>query len=100
MMLEEYKTLPFDQLRTLHREIGALIAERRHQELEQLRERVALLGFSADDLVPKKNAKGNGRRKYQDPNNPDHTYAGKGPKPAWLKEALDEGRQLDEFLVH
>jgi hypothetical protein len=35
--MQDYKALPFDDLRTLHREIGALIAQRRHETLEQLK---------------------------------------------------------------
>ena len=96
----EYQTLPFDQLRTLHRDIGALIAKRRQEELEQLRERAALLGFTADDLVVKKSTrKQNGARKYQDPENPENTWGGKGPKPAWLTDALENGAALEEFAV-
>jgi hypothetical protein len=34
-MTPEIEALSFDELRTLHREIGALIAQRRHEALEQ-----------------------------------------------------------------
>ena len=98
-MDDNIRQLPFDQLRTLHREIGALIAERRTKELDDLRERAAILGFTADDLLPKKNGRSAGSVKYRDPDNPQNTYAGKGPKPQWLRDALEAGRQLDEFLV-
>jgi hypothetical protein len=32
--MQDYNALPLDQLRTLHREVGALIAQRRHEALE------------------------------------------------------------------
>ena len=44
--MDDYAALPFDQLRTLHREIGALIAKRRHEALEELKQQVAVLGFT------------------------------------------------------
>lgn len=97
-MLDTYKDLPFDQLRTLHREIGALIAQRRHEALEQLRQQASILGFSADDLAPKKQRR-NAVKRYRDPANPDNTWTGKGKKPNWLTDALDAGRNLDEFEV-
>ena len=97
--MDDYRELPFDQLRTLHRDVGALLAQKRHEALEQLREQAQLLGFSADELVPKRNKKQNGVRKYRDPNNSENTWGGKGPKPEWLTEAIDAGAQLEEFLV-
>ena len=97
-MTEDIKNMPFDELRTLHREIGALIASKRTEALEELRARASILGFTADDLAPKKTRK-NGAKRYQDPDNPGNTYGGKGKKPQWLVEALESGRQLEEFAV-
>src|SRR2546423_12153967 len=97
-MTEDIKNLSFDELRTLHREIGALIASKRTEALEELRAKASVLGFTADDFAPKKIRK-NGARKYQDPDNPGNTYGGKGKKPQWLIEALESGRQLEEFAV-
>ena len=97
--MTDYKDLPYDQLKTLHREIGGLIANKRQETLDQLRIQISELGFTAEDLVPKKAGRKNGVKKYQDPDNLDNVYGGKGPKPPWLQEALDGGRQLDEFLI-
>jgi DNA-binding protein H-NS len=66
--------------------------------LEQLKSQIANLGFTAEDLAPKKTRK-NGAKKYQDPDNPGNTYGGKGKKPQWLTDALENGRQLEEFAV-
>jgi DNA-binding protein H-NS len=97
-MQDAYKQLPFDELRTLHREIGALIATKRTEALEELRAKASILGFTAEDLAPKKRKSGT-QRHYQDPDNPANTYGGKGKKPQWLVEALANGRQLEEFAV-
>ena len=98
--MEDYKSLPFDELRTLHRAIGALIAQRRHEALEQLKEQIAVLGFSVDDLAPKKrkiNAAATVR--YRDPEMPEHVWSGRGKHPAWLRVKLDQGHALDEFVI-
>lgn len=56
-MTPEIRDLPFDELRTLHREIGALIAEKRGEALEQLKAQMQALGFCADDLVGRKQSR-------------------------------------------
>ena len=99
--MEDYKALPFDQLRTLHREIGALIAERRHETLEQLKEQIAVLGFSVDDLAPrKKKTSASTVAKYRDPDMSENVWSGRGKHPAWLRDKLENGHTLDEFLIH
>lgn len=38
-------------------------------------------------------------KQYIDPNNPENSWAGRGRKPVWLMEYLNEGRSLEEFKV-
>lgn len=64
-MTPEIESLPFDELRTLHREIGALIAHKRHEALEQLKEKMMVLGFTPDYFAPPR--KKRGRRPKQPP---------------------------------
>ncbi len=98
--MDDYVNLPFDQLRTLHREIGALIAKRRHEALEELKQKVAVLGFTSDDLVPKKKrAAAVAAVKYRDPEMPENVWSGRGKQPPWLRDKLERGRSLDEFLI-
>jgi len=37
--------------------------------------------------------------KYRSDTNPNDTYGGKGPTPAWLKLKISEGRTKEEFKV-
>ena len=69
-MTPDIQALPFDQLRTLHREIGALIAEKRSEALEQLKIQMSALGFSAEDITGKKQRRK--RRKHTDGDDPAH----------------------------
>ena len=36
---------------------------------------------------------------HRDPENPDHTWTGKGRKPKWLVSYIEDGRETDEFLI-
>ncbi len=96
-MTPDIEALPFDQLRTLHREIAALIAQKRHETLMQLREQAAVLGFTANELLPSKNGRDKVAVKYKD--DQGNTWSGRGKRPAWLVEALDQGRSLEDFAV-
>jgi DNA-binding protein H-NS len=98
--MQDYKSLAFDELRTLHREIGALIAQRRHEALEKLKQEIAVLGFSVDDLVPKKKrGTASAPAKYRDPDMPENVWSGRGKHPAWLRDKLEQGHTLEEFLI-
>ena len=61
-MTPEIEALSFDELRTLHREIGARIAEKRSEALEQLKSQMSMLGFSVEDIAGRKQ-----RRKRRKP---------------------------------
>ncbi|MFZ4537203.1 H-NS family nucleoid-associated regulatory protein [Propionivibrio sp.] len=61
--------------------------------------------LTAEDLgLAKKNRKGSPVKapkavKYRSDTNPNDTYGGKGPTPAWLNKKLAEGRSKEEFKV-
>lgn len=100
-MDDKYKDIPFDELRNQQRAIAAAIAQRRTERLQTLQEEIATLGFTVDDLFPRKPKGTHSRptqRRYRDPNNPDNTWGGKGPKPQWLKDAIEAGHNLDAFV--
>lgn len=74
-------------------------------------------GFSLADLVPGAGGKGGrsggakrGSRptatasapseaKYRDPENADRTWSGRGRRPAWVNEALANGRVLTDLAI-
>jgi DNA-binding protein H-NS len=96
-MTPEIEGMPFDELRTLHREVGALIAQRRHEALEKLKEQIAVLGFTPADLAPNRSGRSNGKPKYGDGNG--NYWSGKGRKPVWLQEKLEGGASLEDFVL-
>src|SRR5690349_15221222 len=38
--------------------------------------------------------------KYRNPDNPEETWAGRGRKPKWVQDHLDQGTPLDELLIN
>jgi DNA-binding protein H-NS len=37
--------------------------------------------------------------KYRDPNNPKNAWSGRGIRPRWLQQHLNQGHSIDEFKV-
>jgi len=37
--------------------------------------------------------------KYRNPHNPEQTWSGRGMKPRWLAELLEQGRDIQEFAI-
>lgn len=94
-MSPDIQSLSFEELRTLSREVAALLAKRRHEALERLRDEASILGFTPQELLPAKK-KSDTAAKYSDGSG--NSWRGKGKRPAWLQQRLDEGHELSEFL--
>ncbi|WP_342778599.1 H-NS family nucleoid-associated regulatory protein [Paracoccus laeviglucosivorans] len=37
--------------------------------------------------------------KYAHPENPDQTWTGRGRKPRWVQDALDEDKKLEDLAI-
>ncbi|MEM6409599.1 MAG: H-NS histone family protein [Pseudomonadota bacterium] len=114
MAKTDLKSLSLSELKTLKGRVEKAIA--RHEKkakteaLSALRAQAKSMGFSLEELTggdapaAKPKAKPAKRKAkaapaYRDPKNPDNTYAGRGPRPAWLKAALESGAKLEDFKV-
>jgi DNA-binding protein H-NS len=74
--------------------------------IEKINAAVAAYGLTAEDLFGRrpgqagaaKKSGGNGRApKYSDGNG--NVWGGMGPRPKWLREALDAGKTLEDFMA-
>jgi len=103
MNTPDISNLNYTELAQLRDEVIARIKEMRENGIVQLRativEQAQILEVDFEDLMPKKRRVKRPARRYQDPDNPDNRYGGKGKKPQWLKDALASGRTMEEFLV-
>ena len=62
------------------------------------------LGFSLDELTNKVSAtkaapKKPAKAAYRHPDDTTKTWAGRGARPLWLKDALNSGKTLEEFKI-
>lgn len=56
-----------------------------------------MYGATLDDL--KDDGAPSDKVKYRNPENPTETWGGRGKRPAWLRERLEQGATLDQFKV-
>ena len=93
-----------DELLAMKADIDRAIAtldDRRRDEARAAAEKAAReLGFSLDELqsAQKKSGKKN-PAKYRNPEDPRQTWSGRGRQPAWMKEALANGKSREDFAI-
>ena len=94
-----------DELKKLRKDVDKAIENydvRRKQDARAAAEAKAReMGFSLSELVDGSSKKGRtpNPAKYRHPENPSLTWSGRGRQPDWIKEALENGRSKDEFLI-
>jgi DNA-binding protein H-NS len=100
----DLSAMTLDELKKLHKEITQAITSyeerKRNEALAVLEAKANEMGFSLADLTGMAaKSKPASIPKYAHPENPSITWTGRGRRPAWITEALDAGRSLDEFLI-
>ena len=103
--------MELDDLRQVQKRVEKLIADyqdRKRREAISAAEGVLKEhGFKLNDLFgdsgPAKVGKASGKTpkpaKYANPENQEQTWSGLGRRPAWVREALHEGRSLSDFEI-
>lgn len=100
--------LTYAELSELRDEIDAAMEIRHEEERQAIAEQIEELAYSAGfssakevlGIRAKKRASGYSvKPKYRNPWNPVETWTGRGRKPKWVVEALDEGHEMEEFLI-
>lgn len=103
----DLKGMSISALRALindaEREISNKENEARRNLLSQMNALAKEAGFSsAEDALansPKSGKKVASAPKYRHPGNPETTWTGRGRQPAWIKEALESGKSLEDFAI-
>ncbi|TQV65279.1 MAG: H-NS histone family protein [Halothiobacillaceae bacterium] len=100
-----------EDLETLINRAEATIRQVKAKRAGDLRRQVEQtasdLGISVAELVglekPAKATKrvtgGKVAAKYCNPANPEQTWTGRGQKPVWLRERLEQGAHQEDFLI-
>lgn len=79
---------------------------KRETEILETRERMEEIaqrsGFTLAEIMSAPTPtrqKGAGAPKYQNPDDPEQTWTGRGKRPGWLSELLLKGRAIEEFEI-
>ena len=105
-------SLSVDELWALHEEVGSTLSRKIATEKRELEARLAKLNRGLNGKAAIKHAAlqiGNGPRirrayppvlpKFQNPADPNETWAGRGKQPRWLVAQLKAGRKASDFLI-
>ena len=104
-MTVDLNSMSRDELGELSRAIDKrmveLDQERRRQALDEMTAIAKKHGLSLNDLLPA--GKGTKRPaaapKYRHRENPEITWSGRGRRPSWVNEALEDGRSLEDMAI-
>jgi DNA-binding protein H-NS len=105
--MEAFKSMSADELWHLHEQVTSTLVRKIAQEKAKLEERLRRLEYHGA-VGANESATGLNRTrrpypkvfpKYQNPNNPSETWAGRGKQPRWVRAQLNAGKKLEHFLV-
>lgn len=99
----ELERMSLDDLWKLHVEISETLASKMGAEKNVLEGRLKQLKSTSP---ADQQTRTPGRRpypavfpKFQNPNDPSQTWAGRGKQPRWLTEQLKSGRRISDFRI-
>ena len=96
--------MSYDELVQLQKNVKRALStyedRRRKEALIEMQEVARKHGLELSEIV-KAGKKGApvAAPKYRHPENPELTWAGRGRQPRWVKEALNEGRNLEDLRI-
>ena len=108
----DIEAMSFDDLWSLHEQVGQILSVRITSEKRELERRLAVLNRSRGviegpdgDNAQSYNASGKARRKYprvlpkyRNPQTSE-TWSGRGKQPRWLVAAIKTGRKIEDFEI-
>jgi DNA-binding protein H-NS len=99
------KSSSIEQLQALIRKAEDEIEYKKVDEIEATRNewlaRANQLGMQPEEILQYagRRRKSTGKPKYRNPNNPEQTWTGHGKKPGWLKQAIENGAEQEDFRI-
>jgi DNA-binding protein H-NS len=101
MNSDDLELMSIDELWALHMEIDAVLMRKISAEKRHLDQRLRQLGSGAIEFNVRRERRPYPRvlPKYQNPDEPSETWAGRGKRPRWLSAKLISGKKLDDFRI-
>jgi len=96
------KSMPVDELWSLHETVVAELSRKLAAERARLEERLRQLRRPVvvnSDTRPERRPYPKVLPKYRNPKDRSETWAGRGKQPRWLTAQLRSGKKLDDFLI-
>ncbi|MEQ9447402.1 MAG: H-NS histone family protein [Rhodospirillaceae bacterium] len=76
------------------------VDQRRRAEAKRAAESAAKeFGFSLDEVMEAGPKGSKGAPRFANPADPSQTWTGRGRKPNWVIEALDQGKSMDDLAL-
>ncbi|WP_415404111.1 H-NS family nucleoid-associated regulatory protein [Tateyamaria sp. SN3-11] len=100
----DWDALSLDDLKNIQKKAAKAIegfeTRKRKEALAAVEAKAAEMGFSLSELTGGTKTKSTkSAPKYCHPENPAKTWTGKGRQPNWIKEALANGKTLEDLLI-
>ena len=101
MESKQLESMSTDQLLDLYQKVQLMLADKLQAEMAKIEERLRRVK-SVGGVVSRDRL----RRpyppvlpKYKNPGNPKEIWSGRGEQPLWVREQLEAGKKLDQFLI-
>ena len=101
MKRTDFELMSIDELWALHLEIDVALTRRISAEKNQLDQRLRQLELGASRAKVGREPRPYPRvlPKYQNPDKPSETWAGRGKQARWLTAQLRSGKKLEDFQI-
>jgi DNA-binding protein H-NS len=101
MKPRDLKSMTVNELWALHLKIESTLTSRIAAEKAILEKQLKRLQSGALSEIPRTERRPYPRvyPKYQNPNEPEETWAGRGKRPRWLTAQIKSGKKLEDFRI-
>lgn len=97
----------YQELQDLSEKLDQEMHRRRTEEKKhvrkQIKELAASVGMSPEEILgvngPQKKAKTRAKPKYQHPENPELNWSGRGKRPKWVNQLLEQEKSLEDLEI-
>jgi len=99
---ERIAQLPLEEIQALIEKLEDEKRRRREEVKQKIRRLAALVGLEVSFSVKEERMPRPSRKappKYRHPEDPTIMWSGRGQMPRWLRELVDQGRDLEEFRI-
>lgn len=105
--MDNLDSLSLTELADLQTRVAKRIKDKKQEEktrlLNEFKRTAHENGFDLDELLTSKVRGGRRSRltpQYQHPSDPLLTWSGRGPRPKWLREAMESGQSIESFKIN